>query len=261
MEIIPVDSFICGGTTPSGNRKNWDETPGATEPKEKSFTKNKSDLQAILKSQQDSGQSYFSQSKEPNRARMSNPEKVDVYDFGIILLEILVGKPLYTQKEVEYVKEQFQTRMTHDDVSIKNMIQFMLWNLQFAAQVQDDPAERPSVEDMLWNLQFAAQVQDAWHSSECTRCLDNVARQLMQLSVECRDVAALTISYEAQARLANPVHGCVSIQQFMILTFGSLANSTPYLGGILLVIVVAWLGLAFGSIIGNSSSSSLVREA
>ncbi|GJY23173.1 proteasome subunit alpha type-5, partial [Tanacetum coccineum] len=39
---------------------------------------------------------------------------------------------------------------------------------------------------------------------------DNVARQLMQLPVECRDVAALTISYEAQARLANPVHGCVS---------------------------------------------------
>ncbi|GJX11409.1 LOB domain-containing protein 29-like protein [Tanacetum coccineum] len=31
-----------------------------------------------------------------------------------------------------------------------------------------------------------------------------------QLPVECRDVAALTISYEAQARLANPVHGCVS---------------------------------------------------
>lgn len=30
----------------------------------------------------------------------------------------------------------------------------------------------------------------------------------------------------------------------MILTFGSLANSTPYLGGILLVIVLAWLAAA-----------------
>nr|GEX28466.1 hypothetical protein [Tanacetum cinerariifolium] len=38
----------------------------------------------------------------------------------------------------------------------------------------------------------------------------NVAKQLMQLPVECRDLAALTISYEAQARLVNPVHGCVS---------------------------------------------------
>lgn len=30
----------------------------------------------------------------------------------------------------------------------------------------------------------------------------------------------------------------------MILTFGSLANSTPYLGGVLLVIVFAWLASA-----------------
>ena len=30
----------------------------------------------------------------------------------------------------------------------------------------------------------------------------------------------------------------------MILTFGSLASSTPYLGGVLLVIVLAWLGAA-----------------
>lgn len=30
----------------------------------------------------------------------------------------------------------------------------------------------------------------------------------------------------------------------MILTFGSLANSTPYLGGILLLIVGAWLAAA-----------------
>jgi ATP:ADP antiporter, AAA family len=46
--------------------------------------------------------------------------------------------------------------------------------------------------------------------------------------------------------VCNPLgkSGGALIQQFMILTFGSLANSTPYLGGILLVIVVAWLGAA-----------------
>ncbi|RVW77109.1 Plastidic ATP/ADP-transporter [Vitis vinifera] len=46
--------------------------------------------------------------------------------------------------------------------------------------------------------------------------------------------------------VCNPLgkSGGALIQQFMILTFGSLANSTPYLGGILMVIVVAWLAAA-----------------
>uniref|UniRef100_A0A7C9DCU9 ADP,ATP carrier protein n=1 Tax=Opuntia streptacantha TaxID=393608 RepID=A0A7C9DCU9_OPUST len=46
--------------------------------------------------------------------------------------------------------------------------------------------------------------------------------------------------------VCNPLgkSGGALIQQFMILTFGSLANSTPYLGGILLVIVSAWLAAA-----------------
>lgn len=46
--------------------------------------------------------------------------------------------------------------------------------------------------------------------------------------------------------MCNPLgkSGGALIQQFMILTFGSLASSTPYLGGVLLVIVLAWLAAA-----------------
>lgn len=46
--------------------------------------------------------------------------------------------------------------------------------------------------------------------------------------------------------VCNPLgkSGGALIQQFMILTFGSLASSTPYLGGVLLVIVLAWLAAA-----------------
>ena len=46
--------------------------------------------------------------------------------------------------------------------------------------------------------------------------------------------------------VCNPLgkSGGALIQQFLIIGFGSLAASTPYLGGILLVIVVAWLAAA-----------------
>lgn len=46
--------------------------------------------------------------------------------------------------------------------------------------------------------------------------------------------------------VCNPLgkSGGALIQQFLILSFGSLSNSTPYLGGILLVIVLAWLAAA-----------------
>lgn len=59
--------------------------------------------------------------------------------------------------------------------------------------------------------------------------------------------------------VCNPLgkSGGALIQQFMILTFGSLANSTPYLGGILLVIVLTWLGAARSL---DSQFSSLAKE-
>lgn len=41
------------------------------------------------------------------------------------------------------------------DESLKTMMEICIRCLH------EDPAERPSIEDVLWNLQFAAQVEDA----------------------------------------------------------------------------------------------------
>ncbi|XWS20366.1 hypothetical protein CRYUN_Cryun31cG0095400 [Craigia yunnanensis] len=69
----------------------------------------------------------------------------------------------------------------------------------------------------------------------------------------CKEMAYIPLDEDTKVKgkaaidvVCNPLgkSGGALIQQFMILTFGSLANSTPYLGGILLVIVLAWLSAA-----------------
>ncbi|XP_038970549.1 probable inactive leucine-rich repeat receptor-like protein kinase At3g03770 [Phoenix dactylifera] len=99
-------------------------------------------------------------------------DKIDIYDFGVILLEVVCGRPITSQSEVEIIRDQLQASVAADgagrsivdpvisraccDESLKTVVEICLRCLS------KEPSQRPSVEDVLWNLQFAAQVQDAW---------------------------------------------------------------------------------------------------
>ncbi|KAK4476679.1 hypothetical protein RD792_015839 [Penstemon davidsonii] len=113
-------------------------------------------------------------SKENFGPISSFEEKNDVYDFGVILLEIIVGRKITTENDVHVTKDIFWVSLNVDgvgrrsivdpsvhkecsDESLKTLIELCIRCLS------NEPVERPSVEDIIWNLQFAAQVQDSWH--------------------------------------------------------------------------------------------------
>ena len=110
--------------------------------------------------------------------RVPNGDKMDIYDFGVILLEVVTGRPITSIHEVEIMREQLQSALTSEsparrrllvdpsvgracsDESARTVMEICLRCLAKEA------AQRPSVEDVLWNLQFAAQVQDDWRAGD-----------------------------------------------------------------------------------------------
>ncbi|KAJ1293256.1 hypothetical protein BS78_01G054200 [Paspalum vaginatum] len=103
-----------------------------------------------------------------------NSDKTDIFDFGVILLEVVSGKTITSMYEVEILKEllawaiadedRVRRRSFADPAVSKGCSDESLRTVMEICQrcLAKEAAQRPSVEDVLWNLQFAAQVQDDW---------------------------------------------------------------------------------------------------
>ncbi|XP_068635502.1 probable inactive leucine-rich repeat receptor-like protein kinase At3g03770 [Aristolochia californica] len=105
--------------------------------------------------------------------RVKQDDKTDMYDFGVILLELITGTLITSQDDVDALKGQLRRSIAADesaqrspvdpavlancsDESLKTVMQICIRCLS------KEPTKRPSIEDVLWNMQFAAQVQETW---------------------------------------------------------------------------------------------------
>ncbi|XP_050370371.1 probable inactive leucine-rich repeat receptor-like protein kinase At3g03770 [Argentina anserina] len=111
------------------------------------------------------------------RARMKHGA-TDVHDFGVIVLEMIKGRPVKSRTQVGVLKDQLQVVIAADDAARRSMVdprvkqtclaQSLMTMMEICFRcLHNEPADRPSFDDILWNLQYAAQVQDAWQQGEC----------------------------------------------------------------------------------------------
>ncbi|GMJ13459.1 hypothetical protein like AT1G14390 [Hibiscus trionum] len=118
-------------------------------------------------------------SESPLANRLSsdeNGEKEDIYQLGILLLQIITGKPATFTSELDELKHQLEKGLAEGpskmrsviDPSIRGTFAYdsMKTTVQFAINcLSKDSTKRPSIEDVLWNLQYSIQVQEGWTSS------------------------------------------------------------------------------------------------
>ncbi|KAF5457374.1 hypothetical protein F2P56_021478 [Juglans regia] len=134
----------------------------------------------------DYGMSIITEEIEKQQAKGEGPKsrhqtnvQDDVYNFGFILLESLVG-PIVTGKEEAFLLNEMASfgsqngrRRIVDPVVLTTCSQESLSIVISITNkcISLEPSSRPSFEDVLWNLQYAAQVQataDADQKSDST---------------------------------------------------------------------------------------------
>ncbi|KDP21216.1 hypothetical protein JCGZ_21687 [Jatropha curcas] len=103
-------------------------------------------------------------------------EKEDVYQLGVILVQIITGKIVTSTSELEELKIQLEKGLAEGPSKLRPMVDpstrgtFAYESLRTTVKItisciSKEPSNRPSIEDVLWNLQYSNQVQEGWASS------------------------------------------------------------------------------------------------
>lgn len=103
-------------------------------------------------------------------------EKEDIYQLGVILLEVITGKQIASPSEIEEMKNELENGSSEATSVLKSVIDpslrgtYAYESMKTAVQITINclskvSSQRPSIEDVLWNLQYSMQVQESWTSS------------------------------------------------------------------------------------------------
>ncbi|KAF3785553.1 putative inactive leucine-rich repeat receptor-like protein kinase [Nymphaea thermarum] len=102
-------------------------------------------------------------------ASIEQGEKSDIYRLGIVMLELIIGRHINTQNELDALKNQISSTTDAErlreaiDPSIHHSCSHASLRTMIDIAVKclsEETSERPSVEDVIWHLQYSAQVQD-----------------------------------------------------------------------------------------------------
>nr|AMM42855.1 LRR-RLK [Vernicia fordii] len=105
-----------------------------------------------------------------------NAEKEDVYQLGVILVQVITGKIVTSPSELEELKIQLEKGLAESPLKLQAMVDpstrgtFAYESLRTTVKItinciSKELSNRPSIEDVLWNLQYSNQVQEGWTSS------------------------------------------------------------------------------------------------
>ncbi|XVF03386.1 hypothetical protein REPUB_Repub04eG0256800 [Reevesia pubescens] len=117
-----------------------------------------------------------SESPLANRRRSDENAKEDIYQLGILLLQVITGKLATFSSELDELKLQLEKSLAEGPSELRSVIdpsirgtfayESMRTTVEFAINcLSKDSTKRPSIEDVLWNLQYSIQVQEGWTSS------------------------------------------------------------------------------------------------
>ncbi|KAF2298798.1 hypothetical protein GH714_027960 [Hevea brasiliensis] len=106
----------------------------------------------------------------------ANAEKEDIYQLGVILVQVITGKLITSPSELEELRSQLEKGLAEAPSKLRAMIDpstrgsFAYESLRTTVKItinclSTDSSSRPSIEDVLWNLQYSNQVQEGWTSS------------------------------------------------------------------------------------------------